>query len=227
MTPSVAVPPRALVFDWDNTLVDSWHVIHAALNEMLPAMGHDPWTLAETKQRVGLSLRDAFPALFGERWSEARERYHAAFEARHLDALTPLPGAASLVRDLAAAGYPLGVVSNKTGRFLRAEVAQLGWGDCFLAVVGAGDVARDKPAPDPVTAVLAAGDLTPDDSVWFVGDSAVDLECAHATGCHPVLLRPEPPAPGEFVTYPPARHYADAAALGAAVLTGWVPSGDE
>ena len=31
-------PPRAILFDWDNTLVDSWATIHEALNFVMAAM---------------------------------------------------------------------------------------------------------------------------------------------------------------------------------------------
>ena len=64
--------PKALLFDWDNTLVESWDAIHHALVVTFEAMGHEPWSLDETKARVRRSLRDAFPALFGTRWEEAR-----------------------------------------------------------------------------------------------------------------------------------------------------------
>ena len=60
--------PRGILFDWDNTLVDSWAVIHEALVVTFEAMGLAPWTLDETKQRARHSLRDAFPRLFGPRW---------------------------------------------------------------------------------------------------------------------------------------------------------------
>ena len=67
--------PRAILFDWDNTLVDSWATIHEALNFLMRAMAKPEWSLAETRERVRLSLREAFPPLFGERWEEAREIY--------------------------------------------------------------------------------------------------------------------------------------------------------
>ena len=67
--------PKALLFDWDNTLVESWDAIHHALVVTFEAMGHEPWSLDETKARVRRSLRDAFPALFGARWEEARKLY--------------------------------------------------------------------------------------------------------------------------------------------------------
>lgn len=180
--------PRAVIFDWDNTLVDSWIPIHAALAETFEAMGLVPWTLAETRERVRYSMRESFPRLFGDSWEEAGRCFYQAFERLHLDHLTPLPGADAMLRDMHAAGLCLSVVSNKTGKYLRREVAQLGWEALFHRVVGAGDAARDKPAEDPVHMALEGSGVAAGDSVWFVGDAGIDMEIAHRTGCVPVLL---------------------------------------
>ena len=64
--PAALPAPKALLFDWDNTLVDTWSVIHHALAVTFEAFGRTPWTLEETRQRVRASARDAFPELFGE-----------------------------------------------------------------------------------------------------------------------------------------------------------------
>jgi phosphoglycolate phosphatase len=120
-------PPRAILFDWDNTLVDSWLTIHEALNFLMRAMDKPEWTLADTKEKVRLSLREAFPLHFGDRWEEARDIYLARFRSIHLDRLTPLSGREAMLRDLVGQGMFLGVVSNKTGELLRPEVARLGW----------------------------------------------------------------------------------------------------
>src|SRR5207302_10004651 len=84
--------PRAILFDWDNTLVDSWATIHEALNFLMRAMDKPEWSLAETRERVRLSLRDTFPILFGQRWEEAQGIYLDMFREIHLDRLSPLPG---------------------------------------------------------------------------------------------------------------------------------------
>ncbi len=63
--------PKAVLFDWDNTLIDSWPVIFEATNATLTEFGHDPWTLEEIKGRVRKSLRNAFPEYYGDRWQEA------------------------------------------------------------------------------------------------------------------------------------------------------------
>lgn len=203
--------PQAVLFDWDNTLADNWASIHAALAAAFTAMGQEPWTLAETRQRVRQSLRDSFPALFGPRWPQAREIFYAHFEARHLEHLQPLPGAEKLLRALSEAGIYLALVSNKTGPYLRKEAEALGWSGFFGALVGATDAPADKPDPAPVHQALAPAGLAPSASVWFVGDTDIDLQCAHASGCLPVLVGPDNPFAHEF--FAPALHVRDCLSL--------------
>jgi phosphoglycolate phosphatase len=209
-------PPRAILFDWDNTLVDTWATIHEALNFLMRAMDRPEWSLAETRQKVRLSLREAFPLHFGERWEEARDIYLERFRAIHLDRLTPLPGRESMLRSLVGQGIYLGVVSNKTGDLLRREVARLGWTDLFGSLVGAGDAPLDKPACEPVHLALAPSGMPAGDEVWFVGDTAIDMECAGNSGCVAVFLGVSGPAEEfarEFARFAPRLCFADEASL--------------
>ncbi|MBL8710300.1 MAG: HAD family hydrolase [Rhodospirillaceae bacterium] len=208
--------PTTLLFDWDNTLVDSWSVLHATMNETLAAMGQPIWSRQEAEARIRTSMRDSFPILFGERWPEAEQVFYTSYERQHLAALKPLAGADDLL-SWAAPQFYLAVVSNKRGRFLRAEAAALGWDRYFQALAGAGDSARDKPAPEHVAAALDPGQLAAGPHVWFVGDTDIDLVCAHNTGCIPVLVRPGPPAPAEFDSAPPQHYFPDLASLQAAL----------
>jgi phosphoglycolate phosphatase len=180
--------PQAILFDWDNTLVDSWATIHEALNAVMTAMGKPSWSLQQTKERVRLSLRESFPIHFGDRWEEARRIYLDAFRAIHLTRLNPLPGRGELLQGLSAAGIFLAVVSNKTGALLRREAEELGWSGLFGSVVGAGDAAADKPDAAPVALALAPSGIDASETVWLVGDTDVDMVCAHNSGCVPVLL---------------------------------------
>lgn len=211
--PAVLAPPQALLFDWDNTLIDSWAAIQDAQNYTLAYFGLKPWTLDEVRTRVRGSMRDTFPAMFGDRWLEAGEVFYARFTEHHLDTLTPLPGAEAMLRSLQASGVYLGVVSNKKGDYLRAEAARLGWEGYFGSIVGAFDAANDKPAIDPVHLALSGSGIASGPSVWFAGDTDIDLECASNAGCLPVLVRDAPPAPGEFADHPPALHVPDCTTL--------------
>lgn len=216
--PAASLPlrrPRALLFDWDNTLVDNWSAIHEALNAALTAMGHSAWSYQETRERVRASMRDSFPRLFGDRWPEAGRIFYETFAARHLERLSEMPGAGAMIAELAGRGFYLAVVSNKQGRFLRAEAERLGWLGHFGRVVGAGDAARDKPAIEPVELALEPAGIARGGEVWFVGDTDIDIRCAAAAGCVPVLLRPEPPGALEFAEQAPALHLPDCQALAA------------
>jgi phosphoglycolate phosphatase len=199
--------PTAVLFDWDNTLVDSWGCIRQAMNETLVAMGRAPWDMAETRRRVAHSMRDSFPQLFGERWSEARDIFYASFAAIHIELLEPLPGAAAMLKRLSGAGIPLGVISNKTGKYIRQEAAHLGWNGYFRHLAGAGDSTADKPSPVPVQDALAIIGVARDNRVWFVGDAAIDMECAHNAGVTPFLVKHDEGFAGEFDTHRPARQF--------------------
>jgi phosphoglycolate phosphatase len=202
-----------VLFDWDNTLVDSWPVIHDALNVTFAAFGLPSWTLAETRARVRKSMRDSFPALFGERWQDAGDVFYERYAAIHAEKVVPVAGAAAMLASLAEDGFYLGVVSNKKGDFLRLEAGHLGWGRYFGRLVGAFDAERDKPAREPVVLALAGSGIAPGPEVWLAGDADIDLECAVNAGCVPVLVRPVAPAKDEFATHPPARYFADCLAL--------------
>lgn len=210
--PAAMARPRAILFDWDNTLVDSWATIHDALNITMTAMEKPQWSLDETKERVRLSLRESFPHHFGERWEEAQQIYLDAFRAIHLQRLTALPGRGELLEGLAAAGLYLAVVSNKTGALLRREAEEIGWSRFFGRVVGAGDAAADKPDAAPVALALEPSGIGMGERVWFVGDTGIDMECARNSGCVPVLLG-SGPAEAELALSAPRFVCADAADL--------------
>lgn len=218
MTPDLPPPPRAVLLDWDNTLVDTWPVIHDAMNVTLTAMGRRRWSFEETRRRVRRAMDEAFPDLFGDRWQEARDVFYRRFRSIHLDRLETRPGAADLLAALSRRGVYLGVVSNKRGENLRREAAHLGWETYFGRLVGAADAARDKPAPEVVELALSGSGIQPGEHVWLVGDTEIDLECAHNARCVPVLLRETPPKPEEFGEFGPKLHFRGCQELTALVL---------
>src|SRR3546814_18904032 len=53
--------PRAILFDWDNTLVATWAVIHHALPAPLTALGPRPWPPAEPRRTFRTPARHPSP----------------------------------------------------------------------------------------------------------------------------------------------------------------------
>ena len=204
--------PRVLLYDWDNTLVDGWAGITAALNAAFAAFDKPLWTVEDTRARVRVSLRESFPVMFGDRWEHARDVFYATLTKEHLNHVRPMTGAAEA---LAAGGrWPQGVVSNKAGEFLRAEVRHLGWGQHFAAVVGAGDAAADKPDPAPILLALETMGHGADPAVWYLGDTALDMQAARAAGVTPVLVG-DATHDGGIERAAPDFHFTSASALAA------------
>ena len=205
--------PKAILFDWDNTLVDSWTIIFDALNFTLESFGKEPWSITQTKTRVRKSLRDSFPDIFGERWKKAAEIFYKRFDDIHISRLTPIKDAQKMLEEIHEQEIFLGVVSNKRGDYLRKEVHHLGWGKYFSSLVGATDAENDKPSPEPVALALSNCAQKSGRHIWFVGDANIDMECAYNADLTPILLRKAPPNHKEFTDYPPAFHIMDCQAL--------------
>lgn len=213
--------PKAILFDWDNTLADTWPIIHKALTHAFETMGETPWTLQETKERVHRSLRDSFPEVFKDRWEEAGKAYIDCFEKIHLDYLSPLEGAKEVLDALRNHDIYVAVVSNKTGYNLRKEIHHLGWENYFSKIIGAKDAHKDKPDPAPVIMALEGSNLKPSQEVWFIGDTVTDLECARNTNCKSVFYGKEDLSHPRFLGIKPDLHVEDHTAL-QNVIKDWI-----
>ena len=188
--------PCAVLFDWDNTLVASWGIIHESLRLTLLGLGREPWSFDQTKAWVRRSMRDSFPDLFGADAARAEHLFYQHYRAHHLSRLTPLPGAARTLAALQRVGLPLGVVSSKQGDLVREEAAHLGWNSFFECIVGAGDGPVDKPAPEAMALALEGAGIAAGPDVWYVGDTGIDVTCARNAGCAAVIVSTDPPCDG-------------------------------
>jgi phosphoglycolate phosphatase len=185
------------------------------MNAALRAFGMPEWTVEEVRARARLSLREAFPPLFGAEWERARDLFYAEVRARHLELITPLDGVEEAMA--AGAAWPQAIVSNKQGPILRREAEHLGWAPRFGVLVGAGDAEADKPSAAPVLLALKALGVAPGPEVWFIGDTGVDLRAARAAGCSAVLLG-DATHDGGVAALAPDQHFADGHALASHLL---------
>lgn len=188
----MAIPvtfPRAVIFDWDSTLVDNWQAIHVAMNKTRAAFDLPEWELASTLENAKLSSRDSFPRVFGAQADAAKTLFYDHLSRIHRDYLVPLPGAVEILKFLHGRAVPMAIASNKQGSVLRAEIHTLGWQGFFTSIIGAGDAPRDKPAPDSILLALSHLDHSPHLHIWMIGDSDPDMHAALAAGIQPVLVK--------------------------------------
>ncbi|MBE6806993.1 MAG: HAD family hydrolase [Ruminococcaceae bacterium] len=176
---------KAVIFDLDGTLLNSLGDLTGAVNHALTVQGFPTHTEAEVRTYVGDGVRQLIARSCPPGTDEATQEavlatYLPHYAAHNRDKTTPYPGVVALLGDLKAAGYRLGVVSNKHNAGVQTLCAHF-FGDLLDVTVGADDTRPRKPAPDGLLYALQAVGVTANDA-WFVGDSAVDVRTAHAAG---------------------------------------------
>lgn len=181
--------PKAILFDWDGTLVDTIPGLRIAHNHVRTTMGYEPWTEAQFWENLKYSARELYPRVYGEQSPDALKILYEYIDNNHLKYLKVLPHAQDLLNLLDNRRIPYGLISNKRHEYLLKEISHIGWENRFFHAIGAGVAARDKPAADPVHKIFELGGVSfePQD-VWFVGDTETDLATGQAFGCSTVLI---------------------------------------
>ena len=183
--------PKAILFDWDNTLVISRSIMYQALNAAIKQMDLDPNLLSSQQFHDSrhFSIRDAFPRIFGDTWEEAFKIYDEHFRAIHLGQILLMPEVMEFLKLMQKDGIPMSIVSNKDGPYLRQEAEKFGITKYFYRIIGSYDTNADKPSAEPVKTAIVGMDIDKcDHNIWFIGDSIVDLQCAQNSGCLPILF---------------------------------------
>ncbi len=187
-SPTVGTADTVLL-DVDGTLVDStyhhavaWYRAFRAHDIDLPVwrvhraigMGGDmlvPFLVGdEVEQRIGDALREAW------------QREYKPL----LDEVSPLEGAAELVRSLKKQGFTVALASSGEAELTESSVQKLGIADLLDASTSSNDAEQSKPAPDIFQAALTAAGGS---RGIVVGDSVYDVQAAKAMGAACVCVR--------------------------------------
>jgi len=178
-----------IVFDWDGTLMDSASMIVHCVQAAACDLGLEPPPEARARHIIGLglvdALRHALPDLTENRYEDLVERYRHHYLSRDHE-LVLFSGAATLVRNLAARGFWLGVATGKSRRGLDRALEQSGLGPCFHATRCA-DECHSKPHPQMLEELMAEFAVSPATTL-MVGDTSHDLLMARNAGVDAVAV---------------------------------------
>ena len=115
--------PKAVFFDWDGTLVDSFAFLHAAHNYTRAQFGMDSFSLDVFAMYFGQPREKLYAEIYGaDNIEAAKGHFEHYVYSNHAKDLKPLPGAKELLETLEGLGIPCGVVTNKKGDLVRKEI---------------------------------------------------------------------------------------------------------
>jgi beta-phosphoglucomutase len=165
------MPLEAVLLDFDGVIFDSEPMHEAGLRAAFERVGMSLTPELNQQHLVGFADRDAyravcalhgrqpsdeeFAAISGEKWAYAQELMDRG-------EVKAFPGTLALIREVHAAGLPLGICSGARRREILRLIKSLGIEEQIRFVISADDVSHCKPHPEPylrgVEAMGAAAD---------------------------------------------------------------------
>ncbi len=175
---------RAVLFDWDGTLLDSYRADSQAFLGMFHEMGVD-WGLEELAEHYSPDWYRMYRTarLPPERWDEADRAW-----LRHYRRQKPmlLPGARQVLRELRGR-FRLGLVTSGDRSRVARQLRAFRLTRVFAARVCGGDTRERKPHPAPLLAAIEKMKMEPGACI-YVGDAPEDLEMARRAGVPAVAV---------------------------------------
>jgi phosphoglycolate phosphatase len=188
---------RAIAFDLDGTLLDTIHDLTAAVNVMLERLGDAtlPKDIVRTMVGKGIPnlVRRALTASRGTPPDVADEAraltiYEQSYERLLGRETVVFPGVREGLERLAAAGFGMACITNKSTRFTGPHLEKAGIANYFSLVIGGDSLPAKKPDPLPLRHTAKHFGVAPE-RLLMLGDSANDTQAARAAGC-PILCVP-------------------------------------
>jgi phosphoglycolate phosphatase len=184
-----------VVFDLDGTLIETAPDLAAALNHTLAAGGWPAMPPEAVRPMIGDGARMLLKrglAADGVDLDDAAlqpwlDRFIAYYTEHLADASRPYPGLVEQLAGLRAAGFRLGVCTNKAIGFTSKLLAALDLDRWFDAVIGGDSLPTRKPDAGHLLGTLQRMGCVPDRAV-MIGDSNNDVQAARKAGVPIVLV---------------------------------------
>ena len=183
MSVAASLRYRAVIFDLDGTLVDSYAALTEAVNFARRKHGLHELSAARIREFVGDGLDKLLQRAFGN--ERVPRSVRDAFETRYDEICCAeskvLADVEATLEELSAAGVAMAVCTNKPTSFSKKILDFLGLAPFFRAVVGPDLAGARKPDAQHVLHALAATEC-PASEALFVGDMPVDVHAARNSG---------------------------------------------
>ena len=176
---------RMVILDFDGTLADTAAVIIRTMQATISELGLPSRTDEQCAAMIGLRLVEIPPVLFPECSIDAdiyARTYRRLFhEFDTEDAVKIYPAVADTLKTLKSKGIILTIASSRSHASLAEYVERLGLSSFISHILGADDVDKGKPDPEPVNRILERFGISPEETM-VVGDTSFDIMMGRNAG---------------------------------------------
>jgi phosphoglycolate phosphatase-like HAD superfamily hydrolase len=181
---------RAVIFDIDGTLVDSFDAYYEVFNRGIASFNVDPVSRGFLRDNLakGLSLREILQKVFPSPIDDAtyetcRGEIRGLFRHVELEGVKLFPGTEEVFRHLEGKGIKIGIatgrISSPEDEWLRFK--RLGLDKYINAIVTSQEVEHRKPAPDAIIECARRLNVSTKNCI-VVGDTESDIVAARRAG---------------------------------------------
>ena len=179
---------RALIFDFDGTLVDASVPICRAFNAALERFGAPPVAEERILGMIGRPLREMFPAILPAITTEEIEiliqYYRVVFRPIGPLLSKPMPGLEAMLSHFHP-GTKLGIATSRMSDGAQQILGAMQFLDRFDIIIGLQDVQNAKPHPEPVLKALDFLGVAPQHAI-MIGDVPDDMQAGKRAGAFTV-----------------------------------------
>ena len=178
-----------VLFDFDGTIMDTNDVIIGSWQHVYRTLrggkeGDLEYILSTFGEPLEYSMKKSFPEVPKE---EAVQIYRDWHHEKFLDMIKIFPGVTEMLKEVKSRGYKTGIATSRLRKTLHMGLEKYDLFKYFDAIVAVEDIEEGKPAPDTIFKVLGKLDSKPETAI-MVGDSRLDILCAHNAGVPSVLV---------------------------------------
>ncbi|MBC7114872.1 MAG: HAD family hydrolase [Archaeoglobi archaeon] len=174
---------KAVLFDFDGVIVDSFETWRHAVNDALRDAGFEPISAERFRKEFwGIELRESIKRLgLGEEVvNRANENYF-----KHLDKLRVREEVPEVLKELKRK-YRTALVTNTPRKIIEFLLNSLHIRDFFDVIVTGDEVKLGKPHPEIILKACERLGVSPEEVV-LVGDTQSDVIAGKSAGCRAII----------------------------------------
>lgn len=177
---------KLLILDFDGTLGDTRANILFTMQQTMRQMGYPVAGEKEIAATIGLPLEEGFaklyPGISEQEVLTCATLYREIFDNYRKKLIPSLfPYVKETLSTLKGEGYVLSIASSRHSDSLNVFLKDMGIAPFISYVLGANNVTRAKPHPEPVLLTLDALGFRADETL-VVGDMPVDIQMGKSAG---------------------------------------------